>query len=281
MKGTVLVTGASGFIGRSLVGTLAGDGFAVRAAARDPESIAAKAGIERVALARSRAPGRLVAAARRRDPCRASGRARALARRACRRCLIRASTRWPPASLRKRRARAKVERLVLVSSVRAQAGLSADHAITETDVPAPTDAYGRSKLEAERLIEASGAGLHRAPPRGRLRARRQGQYRLARHAGEDADAASLRRISTIAARCSRSKISSRRSRLCSASERAANETFLVADAEPISVANLVSAMREGLGRRPSPRRRAARRREAADEARSARKPSGSAFRAIS
>jgi UDP-glucose 4-epimerase len=31
---------------------------------------------------------------------------------------------------------------------------------------------------------------------------------------------------------------------------AANETFLVADAEPISVAGLVAAMREGLGRPP-------------------------------
>jgi UDP-glucose 4-epimerase len=35
-----------------------------------------------------------------------------------------------------------------------------------------------------------------------------------------------------------------------ASEQAANETFLVADREPISIAELVSAMREGLGRSP-------------------------------
>ena len=33
-------------------------------------------------------------------------------------------------------------------------------------------------------------------------------------------------------------------------KEAANETFLVADAEPISVADLVAAMREGLGRPP-------------------------------
>ncbi len=33
-------------------------------------------------------------------------------------------------------------------------------------------------------------------------------------------------------------------------KEAANETFLVADAEPISVAGLVAAMREGLGRPP-------------------------------
>jgi UDP-glucose 4-epimerase len=34
------------------------------------------------------------------------------------------------------------------------------------------------------------------------------------------------------------------------SDRARNETFLVADTEPISVADLVTAMREGLGRAP-------------------------------
>jgi UDP-glucose 4-epimerase len=33
-------------------------------------------------------------------------------------------------------------------------------------------------------------------------------------------------------------------------EKAANETFLVADAKPIGVADLVAAMREGLGRSP-------------------------------
>ena len=53
-------------------------------------------------------------------------------------------------------AKGKVERFIFMSSVRAQAGLSADHAITETDMPEPTDTYGRSKLEAERLVAASG-----------------------------------------------------------------------------------------------------------------------------
>ena len=56
-------------------------------------------------------------------------------------------------------ARGKIERLVLMSSVRAQAGLAADHVITEADPPQPTDAYGRAKLEAERLLAASGAGF--------------------------------------------------------------------------------------------------------------------------
>jgi UDP-glucose 4-epimerase len=49
-------------------------------------------------------------------------------------------------------ARGKVERIVFLSSVRAQAGLSAERPITEKDAPAPTDAYGRAKLEGERLL---------------------------------------------------------------------------------------------------------------------------------
>ncbi len=56
-------------------------------------------------------------------------------------------------------AKGRIERLVLMSSVRAQAGLSSDHVITEADEPRPTDAYGRSKLEAERLVGKSGVGF--------------------------------------------------------------------------------------------------------------------------
>ena len=50
MKGTVLVTGASGFIGRSLVAALAREGYAVRAAARDPQSVGVHAGVAPVKL---------------------------------------------------------------------------------------------------------------------------------------------------------------------------------------------------------------------------------------
>jgi uncharacterized protein YbjT (DUF2867 family) len=47
---TVLVTGASGFIGKFVVPALAKEGCQVRAAARDPSSIVAKPGIEIVAM---------------------------------------------------------------------------------------------------------------------------------------------------------------------------------------------------------------------------------------
>ncbi|HTZ37701.1 MAG TPA: NAD-dependent epimerase/dehydratase family protein, partial [Stellaceae bacterium] len=53
-------------------------------------------------------------------------------------------------------AREGVRHFVFVSSIRAQSGPAADHALTERDAPAPTDAYGRSKLAAEAAVRASG-----------------------------------------------------------------------------------------------------------------------------
>ncbi len=46
--------------------------------------------------------------------------------------------------------RARVKRFVFLSSIRAQAGSTADSVLTEDRTPEPTDAYGRSKLEAEK-----------------------------------------------------------------------------------------------------------------------------------
>ena len=50
LKRTVLITGASGFIGKHLVRTLAASGAVVRAASRDPEAIPARSSVERVPL---------------------------------------------------------------------------------------------------------------------------------------------------------------------------------------------------------------------------------------
>jgi UDP-glucose 4-epimerase len=45
---------------------------------------------------------------------------------------------------------------VFISSIRAQSGPAADHALTERDPAAPTDADGRSKLDAEAAVRAAG-----------------------------------------------------------------------------------------------------------------------------
>ncbi len=248
MTGTVLVTGASGFIGRSLVATLAKEGYAVRAAARGPKAIPPAAGITPVALPDLARPvdwaGLLAGVS---HVVHLAGLAHApgvLADDVYTRINALAAGELAEAA-----ARAKVERLIFVSSVRAQAGLSADHAITEKDVPEPTDAYGRSKLEAERLIEASGAAFTILRPA------------VVYGAGVKGNIASLATLARTPMPLPFAGLDNRRSLLALenfiaavslvlGAERAANETFLVADAEPISVANLVSAMREGLGRPP-------------------------------
>jgi nucleoside-diphosphate-sugar epimerase len=248
MTGRVLITGASGFIGKALVGTLASEGWRVRAASRNPAAIPAKAGVERVALADlarpvdwsallagvthivhlagiAHAPGLLPDELYTRVNAEAVGEVAAAA------------------------ARAKVERLVLMSSVRAQAGLSADHALAERDRPEPTDAYGRTKLEAERLVAGSGvpftvlrpAAVYGKGVKGNIAA----LATLAKtpmplpFAGLD-NRRSLLALDNLIAAVS----------LALSSEQAVNGTFLVADPEPISVADLVAAMREGLGRSP-------------------------------
>lgn len=245
MTRRVLVTGASGFIGMKLVTDLARRGFAVRAAAREPARIIADSEVERVAMPDLAKPAdwaplldgvshvvHLAGIAH------APG---ALPDDVCTR--INADAVGELAE----QAKDKVERFVLMSSVRAQAGLSAEHPITEADTPTPTDIYGRTKLAAERLLAASGASytvLRPAVVYGR---------------GVKGNIAALATIAKTPMPLPFGGLDNKRSllaldNLASAvahvldAEEAMNETYLVADANPIKVAELVSAMREGLGK---------------------------------
>ncbi|MEZ5873292.1 MAG: NAD-dependent epimerase/dehydratase family protein [Hyphomicrobiales bacterium] len=247
MARRVLVTGATGFIGKTLIAALAKQGVAVRATARDPSAILAVSEVERVALpdlAKSadwspllegvshvvhlagiaHAPGMLPDEVYTRINTDAVGELAA-------------------------QARGRVERIVFMSSVRAQAGLSADHAITETDTPAPTDIYGRSKLEAERHLAESGTPFTVLRPA------------VVYGKGVKGNIAALATIAKSPMPMPFGGLANRRSLLAldnlvtaithvMSHEDAAGETYLIADAEPISVADLVSAMREGLGKPP-------------------------------
>jgi UDP-glucose 4-epimerase len=246
MTKAVLVTGASGFLGKHLVRHLAERGWRVRAAARKPEA-PEHANVEAMPMPDlgatadwgplldgmthvlhlagiAHAPGMLPDDVYRRINTEAAGE------------LARA-------------AQGRVARLVLMSSVRAQAGLAAEHVITERDDPRPTEIYGRSKLEAERLVAASGVG-----------------YTVLRPAvvygkGVKGNIAALATLAQTPMPLPFGGLDNRRSllsldNLATAVEcaldapEAQGETYLVADAEPISVADLLAAIREGLGRSP-------------------------------
>ena len=263
-KRRVLITGASGFIGKPMVRALAASGWAVRAASRDPAAIPDMAGVERVALpdlARAADWTPLVDGV---DPCPASCRHRARAGPAARRGLYphqhaRRSASWRSA------ARGRVERLVLMSSVRAQAGLAAEHVITEDR---PAAAHRRLRALQARGRAAAGARAASpspcsAPP---------WSTDVASKAISRASPRSPRRRcrcpsagSTIAARCSRSTTSPRRSSSRSTSPQG-RRTRSSSSPTPSRSASLTSSppCAKGLGRSPHLVARAGRRGEAAD-----------------
>lgn len=150
----LLVTGASGFIGRAVVEAFAQRGERVRAAVRRLPQTPLPAGVEVVLHADLAQPvdwtplldgvDRVVHLA---GIAHTSGVAPERYDRI---------NRLATAELAAATARAGIRQFVFVSSIRAQSGATADHALTERDEASPTDAYGRSKLAAEAAVRAAG-----------------------------------------------------------------------------------------------------------------------------
>jgi nucleoside-diphosphate-sugar epimerase len=152
----VLVTGASGFIGRAAVASLAADGSTVRAAVRQPPPTRFPDGVELAQHSDLTEPVdwqpllsgidqvvHLAGIAHIGSGADAAAYDRV--------------NRQATSQLATAAARAGVKRFVFVSSIRAQSGPAADHALTEQDTPAPTEPYGRSKLAAEEAVRTAGA----------------------------------------------------------------------------------------------------------------------------
>jgi len=243
----VLVTGASGFVGRALVEDLAAQGHRVRAAMRQPADIFSRT-VEVVAVSDLARPlewrtllsdinavVHLAGIAHI-----TSGIADDLYDR-----VNRAAT----AALAAAAARDRIERLVFVSSIRAQVGPACDHPLTEADPPHPVDAYGRSKLAAENAIRAAQLPFTILRPA------------LIYGPGVKGNLADLIRIARSPWPLPLGALRNRRSLLARGNLVAAihlalvapamvNETYVVADPEPLAVAEIVAALRAGLGRGP-------------------------------
>jgi nucleoside-diphosphate-sugar epimerase len=244
----VLVTGATGFIGRPLVASLAGAGYHVVAAARQKSAPPLPPGVSVATLSDLAAPvawetlldgidvvihlagiAHIGAGVSDAQYDRINHRATAELARAAR--------------------RAAVKRLVFMSSVRAQSGPAADHILTETDEARPTDAYGRSKLAAEAAVRESGVDFTILRPvliygtgvKGNLAA-------LARLAALPLPLpfASFHNLRSLLSRDN--LVSAMRFVLENPASR--GETFVVADPEPVSLAEMIASLRRGLGRRP-------------------------------
>jgi nucleoside-diphosphate-sugar epimerase len=248
-KRRVLVTGASGFIGRPLVAALDGAGHAVRAAVRERRGQSFPSGVEVAALPDLAAPIAWSALVGGMDavvhlagiahvgpgiPESAYDRVNHLA----------------SADLARASASAGVQRFVLMSSIRAQTGAVADRPLSEADDPRPTDAYGRSKLAAEAAVLASGVPCTILRPV------------LVYGSGVKGNLASLLRLAALPIPMPFGRLTNRRSMLALCNliaavrfaledARAINQTFIVSDPDALSVAETISILRAARGRNPA------------------------------
>jgi len=143
--------------------------------------------------------------------------------------------------------RAGAKRFVFLSSIRAQCGPTADTVLTEAVEPRPTDAYGKSKLAAERgLAELDIDWVS-------LRAT------LVYGPGVKGNMAQLIRLAHSPSPLPLGSLRARRSLLAVENLLAAIETvlatpgtlrrpFIAADPQALTVAEMIAAMRQGLGR---------------------------------
>lgn len=227
---TILVTGASGFVGRAIAAHLAELGQAVRPASRSTP-------IPLPDLATDFDPGPLL------DGVTAIIHAAGLAHQppGTSETLLHRINAEAAGTLAHAAAERGITRFVLISSIRAITGPSAEGILDETATPAPTDAYGRSKLAGEIAVrEAFPNAVILRPP-------------VVYGPGVKANMARLVGLAALPIPLPLAGLQGRRSvvsdrNLASAAAFALTTepgTFHVDDGAPLTVPDLIAAMRAG------------------------------------
>lgn len=243
----ILVTGASGFIGRTLVVELANAEHSVRAAMRQPADIFPRS-VEVIAVSDLTRPVEWRPLLRDVETViHLAGIADAgpeIAEQAYDRV-----NRLATAELASAAKTSGIGHLIFMSSIRAQSGPASNKVLRETDAPRPTDAYGRSKLAAEDAVRAAGVPFTILRPVLIYGPGVKGNFarlmELAREPWPLPLGLCHNRRSLLARRSLIDAI-----HLALASSAAKGETYVVADPTPLTLAEIVTALREGEGRRP-------------------------------
>ncbi|WP_267425394.1 NAD-dependent epimerase/dehydratase family protein [Methylobacterium sp. GC_Met_2] len=246
MTGLIALTGATGFIGRHLLADLTARGYRVRVLLRRPTAL--PEGAASAVVGDLTRPINMAAALAGVDAVvHSAGLAHAMsgAPEDDYRTLNTEATR----KLAEAAARAKVRRFVFLSSIRAQVGPSAPGSVGEGDPAVPTDAYGRSKLEAERALAETGLDWVALRPV------------LVYGAGVKGNMAALLRLARGPYPLPLGGLAARRSLISLESLSGAVDTVLrapgpvraaliAADPDPLRLPEMIAALRAGLGRGP-------------------------------
>lgn len=244
----LLITGASGFVGRAAVGAFARQGFAVRAALRRTAPPPLPAGVEIVELPDLASDfdwqpllggvDHVVHLAGIADAAAATPALHDRVNRIATEKLALAAT------------GANVSRFVFISSIRAQSGPSADHALTERDPPMPSDAYGRSKLAAEAAMRAAGVPFTILRPVQLYGPGVKGNFSLLLRAARSRWPLPIKDFVNRRSLLGVDNLVSAIAFALSA-PAAAGETFIVADPGiPPRLVEVIAILREAQGRRP-------------------------------
>jgi nucleoside-diphosphate-sugar epimerase len=241
----VALTGATGFIGRHLLQEMPRRGYRVRALLRRPSELPPECASALIGdLAR---PQNMAAAL---EGCAAVIHSAGLApgMTGVPEDDYRALNTEATLALARAARRAGVRRFLFLSSIRAQSGPTAERVLTEDLEPRPTDAYGRSKLAAEQglaELDLDWAALRLALVYGRgVTGNMARLVRLARSPyplpfGGLKAQRSLLSLDNLAAAIGH----------VLAAPGPLRRALIVADRERLTVAEMIAALRQGLGRR--------------------------------
>jgi len=246
MTGLVALTGATGFIGRHLLADLTARGYRVRVLLRRPVEV--PPGAASAVVGDLTRPINMAAALADVDAVvHSAGLAHAMS--GAPEDDYRTLNTQATARLAQAAERAGVRRFVFLSSIRAQTGATAAGPVTEADPPLPTDPYGRSKREAELALAETGLDWAALRPV------------LVYGPGAKGNLEALLHLARSPYPLPLGGLRGRRSLISLESLSAAVDTllrapgplrasFIAADPDPLTLPEMIAALREGLGRRP-------------------------------